>query len=62
MNQKIFNTLAGIVFLVIAILHLCRFFFRWESIIGGWVVPMWVSVLALVLSGYLAYSALKLRR
>ena len=62
MNQKIFNTLAGMVFLAVAILHLCRFFFRWEAIIGGWVVPMWVSVLALVLSGYLAWSAFKLRR
>ena len=62
MNQKTFNTIVGIVFLVVAVLHLCRLLFRWEAIIGGWIVPTWVSGLALVLSGYLALSAFKLRK
>ena len=62
MNQKTFNTVAGVVFLVVAVLHLCRLLFRWDAIIGGWVVPTWASGLALVLSGYLALSACKLRK
>ena len=62
MNQKSFNTFAGVVFLVVAVLHLFRLLFRWEAVIGGWVVPTWVSALALVLSGYLARSAFKLRK
>ena len=62
MSQKTFNTLAGVVFVVVAVLHLFRLLFRWEAVIGGWAVPTWVSGLALVLSGYLALSACKLRK
>ncbi|MBI2884774.1 MAG: hypothetical protein HYY15_01205 [Candidatus Omnitrophica bacterium] len=61
MKQKTFNRVAGDVFLVVAVLHLCRFVFRWDAVIGGWVVPMWVSALALVLAGYLALAAFRLR-
>lgn len=62
MNQKAFNTLAGIVFVGVAVFHLLRLLFRWDAVIGGWAVPTWVSGLALVLSGYLALSACKLRK
>lgn len=61
MSQKAFNTLVGVVFVVIAVLHLARLVFRWDAVIGGWGLPMWVSALALVLSGYLAVSAFQLR-
>jgi len=62
MNQKTFTLTAGIIFVLIAVLHIFRLLFRWEAIIGGWYVPTWVSCLALVLSGYLAYSAFRLSR
>ena len=62
MSQKSYITVTGAVFLVIAVLHLLRLLFGWEAVIGGWNVPTWVSGLALVLSGYLAYSAFKLRK
>ena len=62
MKQKTFTTVAGLVFSVIAVLHLLRLFLHWEAVIGGWAVPAWVSALALVLSGYLAYSAFTLRK
>jgi len=62
MSQKTFNTLAGVVFVVVAVLHLSRLLFQWEAVIGGWAVPTWVSALALVLSGYFALSAFKLRK
>lgn len=62
MSQKTFNTLAGVVFSVVAVLHLFRLMFRWEAVIGEWAVPAWVSALALVLSGYVALSAFKLRK
>ena len=62
MKQKTFTTIAGLVFSVIAVLHLLRLLLHGEAVIGGWAVPMWVSALALVLSGYLAYSAFTLRK
>ena len=62
MKQKTFITVAGVVFVVVAALHLCRLLFRWDAVIGGWAVPTWVSGLALAVSGYLALSACKLRK
>ena len=60
MTQKTFTLTAGVIFALVAVLHLLRLMFGWQAVIGGWDVPTWVSCLALVLSGYLAYSSFKL--
>jgi len=62
MNQRFFNLIAGLIFLVIAVLHLLRIVFGWSAVIGGWVVPQWVSWLAFLVAGYLAYEGLRLSR
>ena len=62
MQQKTFTTITGILFSLIAVLHLLRLLLHWDAVIGGWAVPTWVSGLALVLSGSLAYSAFTLRK
>ena len=62
MRQKTFTKTAGVIFAVIAVLHLLRILLGWEAIIGGWHVPVWLSWLALVVSGVLAYTAFTLRR
>ncbi len=61
MNQKSFSTVASAVFSLIALLHALRLVYGWSAVIGGWEVPMWLSGLSVVLAGYLAYSAFKLR-
>ena len=45
-NPKAALNVAGIVFLVIAVLHLLRFVFKWEAIIVGSPVPVWSSAVA----------------
>lgn len=62
MSQHAFNVTAGVIFLIIAVLHAIRLFLRWEAVIGGWTVPVWISGVAIVVSGYLAYTGLRLRR
>ena len=62
MSQKIFSVVAGLVFLLIAIMHGLRLAFTWEVVLNGWSVPMWVSWLALVIAGFLAFEGLKLGR
>ena len=62
MKQKTFTLTAGVVFSIIAVLHLLRLLFGWEATIGGWNVPLWISCVAIAVSGYLAYTAFKLRR
>jgi len=62
MSQKTFTLTAGVIFALVAVLHLLRLLFRWQAVIGGWNVPTWVSCVALVLSGYLGYCAFKLNK
>ena len=61
MNQKTFVVTAGVVFSLVAALHALRLLLGWDAAIGGWLVPMWLSWLALAVSGYLAYTAFKLK-
>jgi hypothetical protein len=43
MNQKTFSLATGLIFLLIAVLHVLRLAFKWEAVLNGWAVPMWVS-------------------
>ena len=43
-------TVAGVLFFVVAILHLTRVLFHVEVLIGGFIVPMWVSVAGFVVA------------
>ena len=61
MNQKTFCNVTLAVFSLIALLHALRLVYGWGAVIGGWEIPMWLSGLAVVSAGYLAYSAFKLR-
>lgn len=52
--MKPFTTSAVIIFALVAFLHLLRLSFGWEVIIGGTIIPMWVSVLGFVIAAGLA--------
>ena len=62
MNQKTFFFVSGIIYSAVAVLHALRLVYRWEAIIGGWAMPMSISVIALVVAGFLAYSAFGLSK
>ena len=55
MQQKTYNTITAVLFLVIALLHLLRIIFGWPAQIGGLGIPMWASWLALVVTAALGY-------
>jgi hypothetical protein len=59
MSQKTFSLVVGLVFLLIAVMHGLRLALRWEAVVNGWSVPMWVSALALLIAGYLAFEGLR---
>ena len=40
---------AGIIFLIVSILHLLRLLFRTEVKIGKYIIPIWFSVLGFVI-------------
>ena len=59
MSNKNYSLLTGGFFMIVGILHLSRLLLGWEAMIGGWLVPMWVSVVAVVVTGCLAYQGFK---
>ena len=62
MSQKNFCLVAGLVFLLVAVMHALRFALAVHVTFGGWAVPMWVSWVAFVIAGFLAYKGLRLSR
>jgi hypothetical protein len=59
MSQKTFSLAAGLIFLLIAVMHGLRLALKWEAVVNGWSVPMWASAVAIVITAYLAFEGLK---
>lgn len=59
LSMKNFLQLVGSLFAIIFVAHIFRLFYGWEVSIGEVVIPIWVSGLALAVSGGLAYFAFK---
>ena len=62
MSQKTFSLAAGLIFLLIAVMHVLRLVLRWDVVLNGWIVPLWVSAVAIVIAAYLAFAGLRLSR
>jgi hypothetical protein len=55
LDQKTYDTITGALFLIVAVVHLVRIIVGWSAQIGGLDIPPWVSWLAIVVAGALAY-------
>ena len=62
MNRRSYCVVTGIIFIVIALLHLLRIIYHWRVVIGLWSAPDWISWVALVVAGYLGYEGIRLAR
>ena len=60
MSQRTFSLIAGVFFWLIALGHIVRVAFGWSLAIQDFSVPMWVSWIAVVIAGYLAYEGFRL--
>ena len=60
MDRKTFFIVAGIIFALVALVHLARIYMDWPVVIGEWSVPIWVSWIGLVVAGGLAIFGLRL--
>jgi hypothetical protein len=60
MNDRSFPLIAGIIFTLVALLHILRVYMGWPVVVGGWSVPMWVSWIGLIVAGGLGYFGLRL--
>ena len=52
--KKPFTSLAAIIFAVVALVHLLRLIYGWVVSIVGAEVPLWTSVLGVLIAGVLA--------
>ena len=62
MTQGTFSLITGIIFSLVALLHAVRLFYGWHVTIENLVVPIWISWMGLVITGYLAYEGFRLAR
>ncbi len=62
MNQKQYLLITAVLFAIGVLGHLVRVALDWSILIGGWSAPMWVSWLAAVVAGALAYYGFKFAR
>jgi len=61
-NEKTFHMVAGVVFAIVAILHLLRVIFGLNFVLGSWSAPYWLNALGAVLTGFLSYISFYLAR
>jgi sterol desaturase/sphingolipid hydroxylase (fatty acid hydroxylase superfamily) len=55
-SKDSYSRLAGAIFLIAAIVHASRMAFHWQVVLAGWQVPVWISVVAMVVAAFLAYE------
>ena len=60
--QKMYLKLIGLIFSVIAILHLLRLIFRWDVVLGDWQIPIWISFVGVAVAGFMSIIAFKLSK
>jgi len=53
MSNNISLIIAGTIFIIVAILHLVRLIVKLHITVGRWEVPMFVSMIGLILAGVL---------
>ena len=51
---------AAVIFFIGAIVHTFRIITGFEFIIAGWLVPLWISVLVMLLGSFLAFNLWKI--
>lgn len=59
MATKNISTISGALFALVALLQLLRVIFGWSAQIANWQVPIWASIIAVLVTGTLAYLNLK---
>lgn len=62
MSQKTALKVGAVLFGIIGFLHILRLVNKWDAVLGGWNVPLWLSVIAVVVTIGLSYWYWKLAK
>jgi len=60
MTMRTYTITSSIIFLLVAVLHLLRLVLQENLMIGSWYFPMWASIVAVVVAGFLSYTGFRL--
>ena len=58
--MRTYIQVTGVVFAIVALAHLARLLLDWPAQEAGWVVPMWISWIAILMAGALCIWAFRL--
>ena len=58
MTQKAFSLIAGLLFALVALVHLWRIVEGWDVTAYGTIIPLWTSWIALIVTGILSFCGL----
>jgi hypothetical protein len=61
-TPKSYGLVTGVLFAALTVVHVLRLVYGWESVIGGWTVPLWVSWIAMVVAALLAWQGFRLAK
>lgn len=62
MSTRAYAATSGVIFFLVAVLHLLRLVWQWDMIIGGWHVPAWVSIVGILVPSFLSFQGFRLFR
>ena len=62
MNTKDYLIVSTIIFAVVAVMHLLRLVLGWSVVLGMTSIPLWVSLLAVLVSASIAIWGISLTR
>lgn len=58
--MKAYAAVSGFIFALVAVLHLVRLLGQWDVMIAGWSVPMSVSIVGLLVAGFLSFAGFRM--
>jgi len=53
MSERLYCTIAGVIFSIGALIHLGRLTAGWDFVLAGWTVPLWLSWVGFFAGGVL---------
>lgn len=55
-DRRPFTLIAAAIFALMALAHLLRLFIHFQVVLGSHVLPQWISIVAILVTGALAYG------
>jgi len=60
LDTKSYIKVTKVIFFVVGAIHLLRLILGWTLVVNGMVVPMWASIVGVIVAWFISYSGYKL--